>query len=221
MPVKMEYRSKNQLVEERIREAIIKGELRPGERLIQDELAKRLGTSPTPVREALRRLEVHGLVVHEPNKGVRVVEINESDIEEIYLIRATLEALATEKAVPRLGPAELERLSELHQRYKEVLATGDKEELRRINHDFHFTIYEASGLGRLVQLIASLWSQFPWEALITVVDGRDRRSLDEHEAMLKAIQAGDAQAAARAAQAHIHSSGKTVLKHLSTGFELP
>ena len=99
------YKSKKDLVVDVIREAILSGELEPGARLLQEDLAERLQVSSTPVREALRQLESEGILQSSPNRGVRVTEVDFGAVREIYQIRAELEALATRCAAPRLTPA--------------------------------------------------------------------------------------------------------------------
>src|SRR5262245_9077955 len=110
MPASLNRTKKDKVVES-IREAVLSGELQPGERLEQDKLAERFSVSPTPVREALRQLEAEGIVDYNPHRGVRVAEVSLSDVREIYLIRGTLEALATRLAVSYLNSSHILRLN--------------------------------------------------------------------------------------------------------------
>ena len=208
------YKSKKDLVVDAIREAILSGELEPGARLLQDDLAERLQMSSTPVREALRQLESEGILQSSPNRGVRVAEVDFQAVREIYLIRAELEALATRHAVPRLTPADLDRLraiqGEIEQRIQEQ-ALG---ELRRLNYELHSLIYEAAGLPELLRLIRGLWTKFPWDTL-HVLPNRAPRSAQEHAGLIAAIAAGDAERAGKLMHAHIETSARELNAYLA------
>src|SRR5713226_1038763 len=143
------YKSKKDLVVEVIREAILSGELEPGARLLQEDLAERLQVSSTPVREALRQLETEGILQSSPNRGVRVAEVDLRTVREIYLIRADLEDLATRMAVPNLRAADLRRLKTLQAEIEALIRRGELKELRRLNYELHTIIYKAAALPEL------------------------------------------------------------------------
>lgn len=210
----MEYRSKNQLVEALIREAIVRGEIQPGERLLQEELAKKLGTSATPIREALRRLEAQGIVTHETNKGVRVAEIKPEDAAEVYLIRGALESLAIEVATEKLRAEDLDRLEAIQDEIEARTGRQELQELRRLNHEFHFAIYHATKLNKLENMIAILWTMYPWDTLY-VIPGRAQVSAGEHREILQALRQKAPAAAGRAMKEHIDAGCRAVLKHIA------
>lgn len=210
----MEFRSKNQLVESMLREAIAKGEILPGERLLQEELAKKLGISATPIREALRRLEALGIVTHETNKGVRVAEIRPEDAAEVYLIRSALEALAVEQATPKLQPADLDEMERIQAQIEEHTNRGELHLLRGLNMDFHFIVYRASGMKRLENMIELLWTMYPWDTLY-VIEGRAQGSSEEHRAILKALRERDPRAGAEAMKYHVQAGCRAVLDHIA------
>ena len=103
-----------------LEQAIVRGELAPGQGLRQEELSERYGVSRTPVREELRRLAALGLVSFEPNRGVRVRTLSRDELREAFLVRAELESLATELAVPRMGRDEIAELAAAEERYVEI-----------------------------------------------------------------------------------------------------
>src|SRR5262245_59456685 len=147
------YKTKKDLVVDVIREAILSGELEPGARLLQDDLAERFQMSSTPVREALRQLESEGILQSSPNRGVRVAEVDFQAVREIYLIRAELEALATRAATPRLRRLDLERLRALQAEIEADIEQQDLKALRRLNFELHSLIYEAAGMPELLKII--------------------------------------------------------------------
>jgi DNA-binding GntR family transcriptional regulator len=208
------YKSKKDLVVDVIREAILSGELEPGERLLQDDLAERLQVSSTPVREALRQLESEGILQSSPNRGVRVAEVNWQSVREIYVIRAELEALATRLAVPRLTPHDLALLRGLQAQIESLIRRNALKELRRLNYELHLTIYQAAGMPELLRIIRSLWTKFPWDTL-HVLPNRAFMSADEHAHLIEALAAGEAERAADLMREHIEISARELDHYLA------
>ena len=208
------YKSKKDLVVEVIRDAILSGELEPGARLLQEDLAERLQVSSTPVREALRQLETEGILQSSPNRGVRVAEVDLRSVHEIYLIRADLEALATRMAVPNLRPTDWRRLRSLQADMEELTQRGELKELRRFNYELHNLIYEAAGLPELLKIIRGLWTKFPWDTL-HVLPNRAMMSADEHAHLIRAMETGDAELASRLMRAHIESGAHALDRYLA------
>jgi DNA-binding GntR family transcriptional regulator len=209
-----DYRTKKDVVVELIREAILSAEYKPGDRLLQQEIAKRLNFSPTPVREALRQLEAEGVLDHSPHRGVRVVEAKMEDVREIYLIRAALESLATREAVPNITRAEIARLRELQSELETLSAEGHLQALRKLNFEFHMRVYKASGMAELYHLIQNLWTKFPWDTL-HVLPGRAASSVIEHSRVIQAIAEGNAELAGHRVQEHIEQGGKALMEYLA------
>jgi DNA-binding GntR family transcriptional regulator len=208
------YKSKKDLVVDVIREAILSGELEPGERLLQDDLAERLQVSSTPVREALRQLESEGILQSSPNRGVRVAEVNWQAVREIYLIRADLEALATRLAVPRLTLADLAQLRALQAQIESLIRRHELKELRRLNYEFHICIYQAAGMPELLKIIRSLWTKFPWDTL-HVLPNRAFMSADEHAKLIAAMTEGEAERAGELMREHIEISASELDHYLA------
>jgi len=205
-----EFVTKLDLAEQLIIRSIASGEIGPGEPLRQLELADRLGVSPTPIREALRRLEAQGLVVRHPHRGVRVAEVEPSEMAELYIIRGALEGLAVEHATPNLTKRDLTALERIHAKLETGRAEGALKSLRKLNYDFHTRLYRRSGLPRLVRIIDSLWPMFPWDAM-WAVPGRADSSAAEHALIMEALRARDAAAAGRLMKRHIEHGGETLV----------
>jgi DNA-binding GntR family transcriptional regulator len=208
------YKSKKDLVVDVIREAILSGELEPGARLLQDDLAERLQVSSTPVREALRQLETEGILQSSPHRGVRVAEVDFRAVHEIYLIRAELEALATRLAVPRLRPADLVLLRALHAEIETNIQAHELKALRRLNFELHSVIYEAAAMPELLKLIRGLWTKFPWDTLHVLPD-RAQRSAQEHAGLIEALAAGQAERAGQLMHAHIERAASELNRYLA------
>jgi len=210
------YATKKDLVVETIREAIISGQLKPDQKLLQNEIAAQLRMSPTPVREALKQLEVEGLLVYSPHKGVRVANFSLQEASEIYRIRGALEALAIRLVTTNLDHASLEKLAELVESMQ-VFAQRDKlAKLRQANREFHRIINQAAGSQRLYQMLDSLHQQFPWGHL-GVVPGRPVQAVKEHQAILEALQSRDAQLAAELMQQHLENAANALASFMGEG----
>jgi DNA-binding GntR family transcriptional regulator len=207
------HQTKKDYVIEVLRAAILSGELEPGARVLQDELAERLEVSSTPVREALRQLVTEGILSYSPHKGVQVAEVKLNDVQGIYLIRGAVEALATRLAVPRLTRADVEQLQTIQANLESLVAEGELRALRKLNQEFHMLIYTAAGIPQLNQIIRNLWTQFPWDTL-HVIPGRAAMSALEHRQIILDIEHGDADAASQHMQAHIEHGATALSEYL-------
>jgi DNA-binding GntR family transcriptional regulator len=210
-----QFTTKKELVVELLRELILSGDLVPGERLLQEDLARRLDVSPTPVREALQQLQAEGILQHSPHKGVRVAEARLEAVEEIYAIRSVLERLATERAVPNLSRADLKRLRDLQAKIQVHSDNGELKKLRRLNYEMHMTIYRAAKMPELYEIIRMLWTKFPWDTL-HIIPHRADKSIWEHQQVLDAIEAGEAAVAAERMQKHIEFGANSLREFLSS-----
>jgi len=196
-----------------LRQAILRGDLKPGQRLKQQELADQLGMSSTPIREVLRILESEGLLVRIPYKGVYVADVSPREAEEITPIRAALEGLAVQLGVPRLTDEEIETLETLSNAMEIALGQLDFAQVRRLNYDFHNMIYRASGSNTLVGLIERLWPRFATD-LLWMIPGRAERSIQQHHVIVDAIRARDAKRAADLVAEHIQTAGDSIIDFL-------
>ncbi|MGB9593190.1 MAG: GntR family transcriptional regulator [Anaerolineae bacterium] len=196
------YRTLQELVTDRIREAILRGWLKPGERLDQAEIAERFQVSRMPVREALRTLEAEGLVKFYPHRGVEVCELSPEEIEEIYQIRIALESMAVQLAVARFNEEADQRLSALLQEMEEV--ADDPPAWTTLNYRFHQELYALSGRARLCGIIESLRNTVqPYVARDVSHPARARVAMQEHREILEACRAGDANRAAERIAQHL------------------
>lgn len=209
-----QYKTKKEFVVELLRDAILSGELEPGERLLQDELARQLDVSPTPVREALQQLQAEGILDHSPHKGVRVAGAKLEDVAEVYLIRSVLERLAIEQAVPHIKQSDIEQLHELQSKIEKHRERGELKELRRLNYELHMYIYRAAGMAELLSIIRNLWTKFPWDTL-HVLPGRATESVEEHRRIIEAIEAGDAERAGQRVKEHIERGAEALTEYLT------
>ena len=138
-----------------LREAILGGELKPGDRIRQEEVAARLGASRLPVREALRMLEAEGLTEHEPHKGARVPRLAPHEVDVVYRMRERLEPLALVESLPHLGSADHERLQEVQSR---IEGNDDLEKFLDLDREFHMLTYSGCAIEPLNQNITRLWN---------------------------------------------------------------
>ncbi len=156
-PIEATRRTVAAIVEERIRGAILSGELRPGARIDQLQLANDLQVSLVPVREALKALEAEGFVQILPRRGAFVTATSIADMEDLYFARSLMEGQAAYHAAEHLKEAELKRLGALMREMDHGLAAHDYHAFMEANREFHFIIYEAASSRYLVNLISSLW----------------------------------------------------------------
>lgn len=207
-PLKLDnYKPLRELVFEALREAIITGALKPGERLMEVQLADELGVSRTPVREAIRKLEHEGFVVMIPRKGAYVADISLKDVVEIFDVRTALEALAAQLAAERASDEDLERTERILVEYGECVESGDIARLIEVDTRFHEAIYQMAGNSRLKQMLSLLGEQVMRYRTMTLSHKpRMRKALEEHRRIVEAIAARDAQRAARLAREHIESA---------------
>lgn len=209
------YQPLRETVCESIRDAIQKGILEPGERLMEVQLADELGISRTPVREAIRKLEQEGYVIMMPRRGTYVADVSVRDVKEIFEIRSALESLATGLAARRIEPEELEKLQDLLLEVQKHAKKNDIEKIVEADVAFHGLIYQVSRNERLVGIINNLREQLArFRTRSMSYPGRLEKTLDEHNEMFEAIADGDVSAARDAAERHMESAEKTLLKAL-------
>lgn len=212
-PIKLDsYQPLREVVCETLREAIRKGVLQPGERLMEIQLAEELGVSRTPVREAIRKLELEGYVVMMPRRGTYVASLSIRDINEVFEIRTSLDSLASGLAAERITAEELERLERLLVSIGEYIDQNDMEKIVETDTEFHDLLYQASRNARLVGIIFNLRDQLTRFRTISMgYPGRLQETLEEHRRLVEAIAQGDVELAQRAAEKHMERSEHTLL----------
>jgi DNA-binding GntR family transcriptional regulator len=187
-----------------LQEAILAGELAPGAPLRLEELARSLGMSISPVREAVRQLESLGLAVHVPHRGARVSELAIEDLRDTYEVRLALETLAVRRAAERFTEVDGAASTEHLERWAEAHKRSDSVEARRAHAAFHFSLYEASGSEWLVRLIRPAWENSErYRALSLLSRGTLRRRRQEHEAILEACLRHDPDEAEKQLRLHL------------------
>jgi DNA-binding GntR family transcriptional regulator len=149
--MKIEPRSMEDEILYRMRDAIVSGKIEPGGHLNETDIAKQMAVSRIPVREALRKLEQEGLVVRLPNKGCFVITFTEQDIKEVFSLRASLESMAYEWAIPKLTPQDVQKLNDLVENQKQAIQREDYDELARLDMQFHEYICIRTDHSRLLK----------------------------------------------------------------------
>lgn len=186
-------KTKNILVYEKLRQEIIEGTLKPEQKLVMAALAKKFKTSETPIREAIRRLESDGYVTFTPHSGAVVTDINQEELSEIYVIRISLEALATRLAVPYISQDDLIWLKKKNDEMKAAVAKNRYDQLARLNKEFHLRIYKVAPFPRLFRMISDLWDSFErWPSVFTYIPERAATAIREHEQIIEALENADA-----------------------------
>jgi DNA-binding GntR family transcriptional regulator len=181
---------------ETIRDAILKGSLKPGERVSEPELAERFGISRTPIREAFRQLESEGYLLVIPRKGAVVASLSERDVEEFYAIKIILEGFAARIAAEKLSDKDIERLEAINEKLQKLADEGDVKNFFKVHDEFHEVFIKASGNEKLLELINQLVMKFKRLRLASLsVPGRMDISVKEHEQLIEAFKKHDGHSA--------------------------
>jgi DNA-binding GntR family transcriptional regulator len=196
-----------------IRKAIQSGQFKSGERLREIDLAKQIGLSRTPIREALSWLESEGLVAHDPMRGVVVAELDYSMVTELYYMREVLEGTAARLVAQHASDVEISILDDLCQQYEAAL--GEQEALTASNRRFHDTLYRCSHNRYLLNMVTVLHDALSLLGSTTLdTPERAAETLREHRSVVAAIRARDADAAEQALRTHIRAAQKMRMQKL-------
>ncbi|HEX2827605.1 MAG TPA: GntR family transcriptional regulator [Burkholderiales bacterium] len=208
-----EYASRSELAYRKLRQAMEAGELKPGQRVMEVEIAEWLEVSRTPVREALRRLESEGMLEMEPRNGLVVASISRQAMLELYVMREVLEGTAARLCARNASDIELLELSELVKR--EAKLVDDLDALVRHNRQFHEAVHRGAHNRYLEKSLSavndSMWLLGRSQMLIPE---RAQESIDEHAELFRAIERRDADAAEDLARRHVQSARRERLKQL-------
>ena len=212
-PIKLDsYQPLREVVCESLRDAIRRGVLKPGERLMEIQLAEELGVSRTPVREAIRKLELEGYVIMMPRRGTYVANLSIRDVNEVFEIRTSLDSLASGLAAERITDDELERLQRLLVTIGGYVEANDMDKIVETDMEFHDLLYQASRNTRLVGIIFNLREQLTrFRTTSMSFPGRLKATLEEHRRIVEAIAQGDVKEAQQAAEDHMEKSEQTLL----------
>ena len=184
-----EYMPLRDVVFHTLRRAILMGELEPGERLMELQLTEKLGVSRTPIREAIRKLELEGLVVMVPRKGAAVARITKKDLLDVLEVRCSLEELAVDLACERISEEALQQLEHSMKEFQESFSGEDITIIAERDIQFHDIIFEATNNRRLIQMVSNLQEQM-YRYRIEHLKNPDTYSqiLQEHEEILFCLQ---------------------------------
>ena len=209
------YMTLRDVVFKSIRDAILSGSLKAGERLMEKNLADKLGVSRTPIREALRKLEIEGFIEMIPRKGAIVKEVTPTEIADVLEIRAALEALAAKIACSKLDVQTKAALNKTKEEFKLAAKDNNVDLMAAKDMAFHDIIYLATGNEKLIHILNNLREQIYRYRLIYLYDKNYISNIiEEHEKISAALMAGDASAAEELSHDHIYNQQKAVLKSL-------
>lgn len=196
-----------------LRQAILTGELKPGERLLEIHLADKLGVSRTPVREAIRQLEQEGLVIMMPRKGAQVAHITEKSMSDVLEVRSVLDELAAALACERITDSEIEALENACKDFEEAIASGDIRMITATDVKFHDIIFAASRNLRLTQIVNNLAEQMYRFRFEYIKDSSGWQSLiTEHRMITDAISKRDVATATKALHIHVKNQENSILR---------
>ncbi len=198
-----------------LRQAILTGELKPGERLMEIHLADKLGVSRTPIREAIRKLELEGLVTMIPRRGAEVAQITEKSMNDVLEVRRALDALCVELACERITEEELVTLKAACDEFETAIRTGDVKKIAQADVALHDIIVQATGNQRLIQLVNNLAEQMYRYRFEYIKDTSQHEMLvEEHKIIYESILKKDKETAAQAAKTHIDNQERAIMRQI-------
>lgn len=200
-----------QRVRDELRDRILTGRLRPGDRLVERELAEDLGVSRVPVREAIRSLESEGFVVVQSPRRVVVRQLDRSDVEELFDVREALEGLAAGLAASRATSKDLRKLERLLEDAAKATASSQASRITALNTRFHDEIVAIAGNGLLSTVLQPLEGRLRW---LTSQNEHFGELLEEHWRLFEAIKSGDAERAKASAAEHVRVNRAVTLTQL-------
>ena len=207
------YKPLRDVVFSALREAIIKGELKPGERLMEVQLAEEMGVSRTPVREAIRKLELEGLVVMVPRKGAYVAGLSLKDAADLFEVRISLEGLAAALSAERITEEELKLMEKI---LEDITAAAEREDVEAViqkDAEFHQILFSTTRNNRLAQIINSLKEQIDRFRIQSFSNPARMKAINkEHAGIIKAIKEGNAELAEKLAREHIEKVEANVME---------
>lgn len=208
-----EYLPLRDVVFNTLRKAILMGDLGPGERLMENQLAEKMGVSRTPIREAIRKLELEGLVVMVPRKGAQVAEITVKDVKDVLEVRGALEELAVRLACKKITEEAVQNLQSTMKKFTEALENDDLEQLIHLDIEFHDIIFESTENEKLIQIINNLREQvYRFRAAYLQQKAVHLTIDEEHRSITAAIMKQDVEEAARLTVEHIRNQERSVIK---------
>lgn len=198
-----------------LRQAILTGEMKPGERLLEIHLANKLGVSRTPIREAIRMLELEGLVIMVPRRGAQVAQITEKSMSDVLEVRCALDELAVELACERISEEEKRELEDACGEFEKATITKQVHVIAKADVEFHDIIFKAAGNPRLTQMINNLAEQMYRYRFEYIKDETQHQMLiEEHRRICESISNRDVAAAKEAIRVHIENQEKSIIRQI-------
>ncbi|HEY6838726.1 MAG TPA: GntR family transcriptional regulator [Geobacteraceae bacterium] len=198
---------------EAIRDAIMRGALKPGEKVAEPELAERFGISRTPIREAFRQLESEGYLTVIPRKGAVVVSFSERDVDEFYAIKSILEGYAARRACEKLTPREIEKLQAINDKLRQLAEEGDVKHFFKVHNDFHELFIKAADNEKLSELIDNLVGKFQRLRIASLsLPGRMKISVLEHEKIIEAFRKRNVDDAEKLVRKNAEYGGRVLMQ---------
>ena len=206
-----EYLPLRDVVFNTLRKAILRGELKPGERLMEIQLANKLGVSRTPIREAIRKPELEGLVLMIPRKGAEVAQITEKNMQDVLEVRKALEELSVQLACERITPEQVEEMKMAAEDFRKVLKSGDVTKIAEADVKFHDIIFAATNNQRLITLLNNLREQM-YRFRVEYLKQKEcyPQLLEEHDKLIALISGGEVEEACELMGCHIDNQASTV-----------
>lgn len=198
-----------------LRQAILTGELKPGERLMEIHLANKLGVSRTPIREAIRKLELEGLVTMIPRRGAEVAQITEKSMNDVLEVRRAMDVLCVELACERISEEELSLLKTACDNFEQMVKTRDVKKIARADVELHDIILRATGNSRLIQLVNNLSEQMYRYRYEYIKDfSQHEKLVEEHRIIYESLVNKDKETASDAAKIHIDNQKKAIINRI-------
>ncbi len=195
-----------------IKNAIIDGQMKPGERIVQENLTKQLNVSRTPVRDALQRLNSEGLVVITPFHGAEVFELSKKSLTDLYEIRAVLEDFATQKAIDRINETEIEALKNWNNLFK--TNKDNVQKCMQYDRSFHSDLCGAAHISYITEILQGIWNKCdPYKSIYYNQPSTIERSLFEHDLILKALATKDRKLLTKSIYEHLSDVVETISRN--------
>ena len=206
-----EYLPLRDVVFNTLRKAILRGELKPGERLMEIQLANKLGVSRTPIREAIRKLELEGLVLMIPRKGAEVAQITEKNMQDVLEVRKALEELSVQLACERITPEQVEEMKMAAEDFRKVLKSGDVTKIAEADVKFHDIIFAATNNQRLITLLNNLREQIYRYRVEYLKDEKNYpRLIEEHRQIMQGLKERNEQYVVEMTKKHMDNQAVAV-----------
>ncbi len=203
-------------IAETLRDYIMKGSLKPGERLTEPKLSAMLGISRTPIREALRLLENEGFIDIYPRRGAVVSDITSKDVDEIFIIKTKLESLAARLAVENLTEADIKKMMDINEKMVKYSESKNVVNLIKLNADFHNIFIERSNNTRLIKFIESLNKQFKRVTAYSFTEaGRIKKVIEEHNNIIEAFSSRDADKVEELVDIHVKNGWQFIRSRMN------